>query len=122
MKSISVAAICLSLAHSSMAFVPTSPYVASPSRTSSLSMAKLDMTPELEAAIADVRECASAFSDETAHFANVWIDKMVEGNMEGTAAGLLDECVLDDSDNCEKFSKALSKLDGLLGVVAGEQY
>ena len=33
-------------------------------------MAKLDMTPELEAAIADVRECASAFSDETAHFAN----------------------------------------------------
>eukprot|EP00986_Skeletonema_menzelii_P012493 scaffold6916_cov143-Skeletonema_menzelii.AAC.3 len=71
MKSIiSVAAICLSLAQSSMAFVPTSPYVASPSRTSSLSMAKLDMTPELEAAIADVRECASAFSDETAHFAN----------------------------------------------------
>ena len=52
----------------------------------------------------------------------VWIDKMIEGNMEGTAAGLLDECVLDDSDNCEKFSKALSKLDGLLGVVAGEQY
>ena len=85
-------------------------------------MAKLDMTPELEAAIADVRECASAFGDDTAHFANVWIDKMIEGNMEGTAAGLLDECVLDDSDNCEKFSKALSKLDGLLGVVAGEQY
>ena len=33
-------------------------------------MAKLDMTPELEAAIADVRECASAFGDDTAHFAN----------------------------------------------------
>jgi hypothetical protein len=52
----------------------------------------------------------------------VWIDKMVEGKMEGTAAGLLDECVLDDSDACENFSKALSKLDGLLGVGAGEQF
>ena len=33
-------------------------------------MAKLDVTPELEAAIADVRDAASAFGDETAHFAN----------------------------------------------------
>ncbi|KAK1742483.1 hypothetical protein QTG54_007048 [Skeletonema marinoi] len=123
MKSIiSVAAICLSLTPASMAFVPASPYVATPSRTSSLSMAELDMTPELEAAIAEVRECASAFGEDTARFANVWIDKMIEGNMDGTAAGLLDECVLDDSDKCENFSKALSKLDGLLGVVAGEQY
>ena len=52
----------------------------------------------------------------------VWIDKMIAGEMEGTAAGLLEECVLDDSDRCEQFSKALTKLDGLLGVVAGEQY
>mmetsp|Transcript_9584 Transcript_9584/g.16424 ORF Transcript_9584/g.16424 Transcript_9584/m.16424 type:complete len:124 (-) Transcript_9584:3256-3627(-) len=123
MKSIiSVAAICLSLTPASMAFVPASPYVATPLRTSSLSMAELDMTPELEAAVAEVRECASAFGEDTAHFANVWIDKMIEGNMDGTAAGLLDECVLDDSDKCENFSKALGKLDGLLGVVAGEQY
>ena len=70
MKSIiSVAAICLTLTPSSMAFVPASPNVASPSRTI-LSMAKLDMTPELEAAIAEVRDCASEFSEETAHFAN----------------------------------------------------
>ncbi|KAK1736086.1 hypothetical protein QTG54_013222 [Skeletonema marinoi] len=123
MKSIiSVAAIYLSLTPASMAFVPASPYVATPLRTSSLSMAELDMTPELEAAVVEVRECASAFGEDTAHFANVWIDKMIEGNMDGTAAGLLDECVLDDSDKCENFSKALSKLDGLLGVVAGEQY
>jgi hypothetical protein len=47
---------------------------------------------------------------------------MLEGNMEGQAAGLLDECVLDDTDNCENFSKALKKLDDLLGVGAGEQY
>jgi len=33
-------------------------------------MAELDMTPELEAAIAEVRECASAFGEDTAHFAN----------------------------------------------------
>ena len=71
MKSIiSEVAICLSLTHSSVAFVPASPHIVTPSRTTSLSMAKLDMTPELEAAIAEVRECAAAFSDETAHFAN----------------------------------------------------
>lgn len=75
MKSIiSVAAICLSLTPSSMAFVPASPHVASPSRTSSLSMAKLEMTAELESAIADVRACAAEFSDETAHFANGMFD------------------------------------------------
>lgn len=33
-------------------------------------MAELDMTPELEAAVAEVRECASAFGEDTAHFAN----------------------------------------------------
>lgn len=48
---------------------------------------------------------------------------MLAGNMEGTAAGLLEECVLDDDEgNCEKFSNALEKLDKLLGVGAGEQY
>lgn len=52
-----------------------------------------------------------------------WIDHMLEGNMEGTAAGLLEECVLDDKDGkCEKFSNALEKLDKLLGVGVGEQY
>eukprot|EP00578_Thalassiosira_sp_NH16_P001350 CAMPEP_0181134706 /NCGR_PEP_ID=MMETSP1071-20121207/32234_1 /TAXON_ID=35127 /ORGANISM="Thalassiosira sp., Strain NH16" /LENGTH=108 /DNA_ID=CAMNT_0023221249 /DNA_START=162 /DNA_END=488 /DNA_ORIENTATION=+ len=86
-------------------------------------MAKLDVTPELEAAIADVRDAASAFGDETAHFANVWIDRKIEGNQEGTAAGLLEECLLDDDEGkCDRFSKALAKLDGLLGVGAGEQY
>ena len=34
------------------------------------STAKLDMTPELEAAVADVREAAAAFGEKTAHFAN----------------------------------------------------
>jgi hypothetical protein len=48
---------------------------------------------------------------------------MLAGNMEGTAAGLLEECILDDDDGkCEKFSSALDKLDKLLGVGAGEQY
>lgn len=32
--------------------------------------AKLDVTPEVEAAIAEVREAASAFGEETAGFAN----------------------------------------------------
>lgn len=48
---------------------------------------------------------------------------MLDGNMEGTAAGLLEECILDDDGGkCEKFSDALQKLDKLLGVGAGEQY
>jgi hypothetical protein len=52
-----------------------------------------------------------------------WVDRMLDGNMEGTAAGLLEECVLDDNDGkCQKFSDALEKLDKLLGVGAGEQY
>jgi hypothetical protein len=53
-----------------MAFVSPPLVIAAPSRTGSLSMAKITMTPELEAAIAEVRDCASKFSEETAHFAN----------------------------------------------------
>ena len=53
----------------------------------------------------------------------VWIDRKIEGNTEGTAAGLLDECILDDDEGkCERFSSSLAKLDGLLGVGAGEQF
>lgn len=68
MKSIiSFVAVALSVSSAS-AFVPQ-PAVA-PMRAAGPLMAKLDMTPELEAAIAEVREAASAFSEETAHFAN----------------------------------------------------
>ncbi|KAL7534549.1 hypothetical protein ACHAWF_004868 [Thalassiosira exigua] len=120
MKSIiSLVAAALSFS-SAVAFVPQA---AAPSMRVGPLMAKLVMTPELEAAIADVREAASAFSEETAHFANVWIDRTIEGNKEGTAAGLLEECLLDDDEGkCERFSNALTKLDGLLGVGAGEQF
>ena len=53
----------------------------------------------------------------------VWIDRTIEGNREGTAAGILEECILDDDDGkCDRFSNALTTLDGLLGVGAGEQY
>lgn len=53
----------------------------------------------------------------------VWIDRTLEGKREGTAAGLLEECVLDDDEGkCERFTSALTKLDGLLGVGAAEQY
>ena len=67
MKSIiSLVTVALS-ASSAVAFVPQAS--SSVQRTMPL-MAKLDMTPELEAAIADVRDAASAFGEETAHFAN----------------------------------------------------
>lgn len=115
----------ISLVAVALAFSPATAFVPqlAPSVRTMPLMAKLDMTPELESAIADVREAASAFGEETAHFANVWVDRTIEGNIEGTAAGILDECILDDDEgNCERFSSALSKLDGLLGVGAGEQY
>ena len=67
MKSVlSLVAVALS-ASSSSAFVPPA---AAPMRAGPLSMAKPTMTPELEAAIADVRDAASAFGEETQHFAN----------------------------------------------------
>ena len=67
MKSVlSLVAVALS-ASSSSAFVPPA---AAPMRAAPLSMAKPTMTPELEAAIADVRDAASAFGEETQHFAN----------------------------------------------------
>mmetsp|Transcript_42536 Transcript_42536/g.76605 ORF Transcript_42536/g.76605 Transcript_42536/m.76605 type:complete len:122 (+) Transcript_42536:138-503(+) len=121
MKSIISLALTLTLSLSSaVAFVPQA---AAPSTRTRPLMAKLDLTPELESAIADVRDAASAFGEETAHFANVWIDRKIEGNQEGTAAGLLDECILDDDEGkCERFSNSLAKLDGLLGVGAGEQF
>ena len=53
----------------------------------------------------------------------VWIERTLEGNQEGAAAGLLEECVLDDDQGkCERFDTALKKLDSLLGVGASEQY
>ena len=53
----------------------------------------------------------------------VWIDRTIDGTGETTAAGLLDECVLDDDGGkCERFESALAKLDSLLGVSAGEQF
>jgi hypothetical protein len=78
--------------------------------------------PELAAAIAEVRAAASAFSDGTEHFANLWIDRVLAGEQEGVASGLLEECLLDDGEKCQTFEQALRKLDSLLGVGAGEQY
>ena len=78
--------------------------------------------PELADAIADVRAAAKAFGDETEHFANMWIDRMLSGEQEGVAAGLLEECVIDDGEKCQRFEQALKRLDALLGVGASEQY
>ena len=78
--------------------------------------------PELADAIADVRAAAKDFSDETEHFANMWIDRMLSGEQEGVAAGLLEECVIDDGEKCQRFEQALKRLDTLLGVGASEQY
>ncbi|EED90006.1 predicted protein [Thalassiosira pseudonana CCMP1335] len=120
MKSFSLLLIAFS-ASTSMAFMPSS--TPSCTRSRAILSAQLEMTPELEGAIAEVREAASAFGEETAHFANVWIDRTIAGNVQGTAAGLLDECVLDDGEGkCERFSNALENLDKLLGVGAGEQF
>mmetsp|Transcript_3988 Transcript_3988/g.8174 ORF Transcript_3988/g.8174 Transcript_3988/m.8174 type:complete len:121 (+) Transcript_3988:104-466(+) len=81
------------------------------------------VTPELESAIDDVRACASEFGEETASFANKWIESKLAGTQDGTAAGILEECILDDDGGkCERFTAALEKLDEMLGVGAQEQY
>uniref|UniRef100_A0A7S0AE78 Uncharacterized protein n=1 Tax=Minutocellus polymorphus TaxID=265543 RepID=A0A7S0AE78_9STRA len=117
MKSVSTMIALLAAASSVSAFVV--PQAGSLVRTRLFA----EQSPELDAAIAEVRECAAAFGDETAHFANVWIDKMLEGTQEGMAAGLLDDCLIDDdADKCTKYDAALKKLDSLLGVGAGEQF
>lgn len=67
MKSIiKLAAAALSLSSAS-AFVSQSPTTM---RTASSLLAAPEMTPELESAIAEVREAAATFGDKTAHFAN----------------------------------------------------
>lgn len=111
----------LALVWGTSAFVPAlSPAAAL--RNSALYSLPNPEDPVLQAAIAEVRAAASEFSDETVHFANRWVDNMLEGKMNGLAAGLLDECVLDDSEKCQRYSKALTELDLLLGVGATEQY
>lgn len=66
MKSIiSLVAAALSVS-AAVAFIPQ----AAPSMRAKPLMAKPEITPELESAIADVRDAASAFGEETAHFAN----------------------------------------------------
>ena len=105
---------------SASAFVPAASQVARPC----LSLAAVNgEDAELQAAIAEVREAAGAFSEETQHFANTWIDKMLDGKQDGMASGLLEECLIDDDqEKCQRFEKALKKLDSLLGVGATEQY
>ena len=124
MKVASSLVALLSAVSTASAFVAVSPGQRSASTTSSrLYSSVTTRTPELQAAIAEVRECAASFSDETSHFANLWIDKMIDGTQEGMAAGLLEECLIDDdSEICTRYETALKKLDSLLGIGAGEQY
>eukprot|EP00970_Alexandrium_tamarense_P013822 scaffold3701_cov192-Alexandrium_tamarense.AAC.17 len=64
----------------------------------------------------DVRSNFTPLYYFSSHLSPVWIDRTIAGNVQGTAAGLLDECVLDDGEGkCERFSNALENLDKLLG-------
>lgn len=106
-------------ASSAFVVVPTSFKMSS--RTMTL-FATPQQTPELEEAIAEVRFCAEQFSPETAHFANVWINNMLAGTQQGMVAGLLEECLLEDSQLCQRYEAALKRVDSLIGVGANEQY
>ena len=68
MKSIIISFVVIVVSNFSsvVAFVPQG----APSTRTMPLQSSPDMTPELEAAIADVREAASAFGEKTAHFAN----------------------------------------------------
>lgn len=108
------------------AFAPSLPS-SLPRHTAFVLSATANMeSPELKQAIADVREAASAFGDDTAAFANKWIDNMLSSSEEKqSAVGLLDECIIGDDDSgakCDAFEEALKKLDSLIGVGASEQF
>ena len=107
-----------------LAFVPSSAVF---SRVNRLSLSSvndtLKQTPDIIAAIDEVRTCATKFGPKAATFANAWIDETLKGKQDGMAVGLLDECLLDDNEgDCERFEEALKRLDGLLGVSSNEQY
>lgn len=121
--------IVLSLASIAVvdAFTPTATATARSQKqiaTTSLAVSESPPSPsdpDLADAIANVRAAAKEFGDETEHFANVWIDRMLSGQQ--AEAGLLEECVIDDDgEKCQRFEEALKRLDSLLGVGAGEQY
>lgn len=63
---------CISLLLVTLSAIPSVAFVSQNSPTVSRTAlnAKIDVTPEIEAAIAEVREAASVFGDETAGFAN----------------------------------------------------
>lgn len=103
--------------HSSAFVVPTSS-----NKMSRALFATPQQSPELEEAINEVRWCAEQFSPETAHFANVWINNMLAGTQQGMVAGLLEECLLEDSQLCQRYEAALKRVDSLIGVGANEQY
>ena len=70
-----------------------------------------------------VNETQLIFPNELLDCDIEWIDSKLAGTQDGKAAGILEECILDDEDGkCERFSDALEKLDELLGVVAKEQF
>ena len=121
MKTAFIATILAALSSAGNAFVV--PGVPTGRQTIALGAVPNANDPEMVAAIAELRAAASDFSDETAHFANVWVEKMLAGEQEGMAAGLLDECLVDDdSAKCQRFQKALEKMDHLLGIVVEESY
>eukprot|EP00619_Florenciella_sp_RCC1007_P009622 CAMPEP_0205918654 /NCGR_PEP_ID=MMETSP1325-20131115/9939_1 /ASSEMBLY_ACC=CAM_ASM_000708 /TAXON_ID=236786 /ORGANISM="Florenciella sp., Strain RCC1007" /LENGTH=122 /DNA_ID=CAMNT_0053286205 /DNA_START=43 /DNA_END=411 /DNA_ORIENTATION=- len=79
-------------------------------------LAAAEMTPEISSAADQVRACARKFGPETEHFANVWISQIMEGG-EAKMAGLLDECLVDDSSqDCQEFDSALKKFGILMGI------
>jgi len=83
---------------------------------------------ELSDAIAGVKAAAREFGGGAERFASAWIDRalMAKKDDDGAAelpSGLLEECVIDDGEErCQRFERALKRLDALLGVGAGEQY
>ena len=89
------------------------------SRSSIASTSVSGDDPALQAALAEVRAAAASFSQETATFADEWLNsKLWDG--KHTAVGLLDECLIDwDAENpaekCERFENALIKLDEIIG-------
>mmetsp|Transcript_55261 Transcript_55261/g.152147 ORF Transcript_55261/g.152147 Transcript_55261/m.152147 type:complete len:125 (+) Transcript_55261:172-546(+) len=110
----------LTFAMGACAFVPgyrqAQPSTLAPSLRSALRLTAVKVTPEIEAQADVVRACARKFGTETEHFANVWINQIMEGG-EPKMAGVLEECLVDDANSdCQEFDAALKKFGILMGL------
>jgi len=76
---------------------------------------------DLEAAAATAREAAAAFGEETSHFMDCWLDKVLGGESGSAEMPLhiIDECLVDDSERCQALEDAIKQVRNAAGNWTG---